>query len=208
MSGFSGSKHLPWASPLWIISKTQNKPPWAITHAPSDIFTARYCQSTISQDLHRRDDLYGPGGGDKRRSSSDSFTFLGTPSSPIPFDWPPITRLELGTSYKPSSDPMMGNYESCASPPSFGHPDPHRVPLNVGCEGFSAEDSRLHFSNRSKQRRRRPMSSIWDATCSNSPPADCLIQVSSAPVAGRGHWGMELGYPLDFQWSVSYNVAP
>lgn len=35
--------------------------------------------------------------------------------------------------------------ESCASPPSFGHPDPHRVPLNVGCEGFSAEDSRLHF---------------------------------------------------------------
>ncbi|EGO59760.1 hypothetical protein NEUTE1DRAFT_109238 [Neurospora tetrasperma FGSC 2508] len=240
MEGFSGSKHLVWASPLWIISKTQNKPPWAITQAPylHSRFTRRlstfrlqrnepkrYCQSTISQDLYGRDDLYGPGGGDKRRSSSDSFTFLGTSSFPVPFDWPPMTRLELGTSHSPSSDPMMGDWwtlghgasEYCALPPSFGHPDTHRVPLDVGCERFSAaEDSRLlrhplhtdPLSNLSKQRRRRPSLSIWDATWSNSPPADCLIQMSSAPVAGRRHWSTELGYPLNFQWPVSYNVAP
>lgn len=91
---------------------------------------------------------------------------------------------------------------------------PIELPLHVGCEGFSAaEDSRLlrhplhtdPLSNRSKQRRRRPSLSIWDATWSNSPPADCLIQI---PVAGRRHWSTELAYPLNFQWSVSHNVAP
>ncbi|KAK3398246.1 hypothetical protein B0T20DRAFT_392657 [Sordaria brevicollis] len=50
---------------------------------------------------------------------------------------------------------------------------------------------------RSKQSKTAFQFGIWDATYSNSPPANCLIRASSAPVAGRRYRDKELGFPSE-----------